>query len=105
MPGARIVVQPEGARLPRGFWRVVSRVIRDEDFNRDRRPDLPVGKKYPVFTFIGVDDLPRSRSELRLVPRAPFDDVFVALDILLVAPMPSQHWWERACDRRLWPLW
>lgn len=79
VPGAMVRVQPEGGLLPAGHWRVLSRVIR-RDW-RSRPPHTPSGLAGEVDHGWGP---------------AP-------LDLLLVAPLPSQHWWERSVERRLRP--
>lgn len=67
VPNARIVVQREGGFLPRGHWRVLSRVISPGWWKRP--PETPTGL-------------------------AAQEDGY-PLDILLVAPLFSQAWWER----------
>lgn len=66
VPGARWAVISEGGRLPDGYWQVAYRVQRH------------------VADGDGLDTGLRSLDEggRRLV-------------LLVVVPMPSQHWWER----------
>lgn len=71
VPGARWVVIPEGGRLPDGYWRAVYRVQRWV-WRMDGgavRWELDTG-------------LRRIEDGRRLI-------------LLVVAPLPSQHWWER----------
>lgn len=79
VPGARVVVIEEGGLLPRGFCRVLSRVV---------RPEWAIDLAWLV----------SHRGPSGLVGRCKGRH----LDILLVAPMPSQAWCERAQDRALY---
>lgn len=71
VPGARWAVIDEGGFLPAGHWRVVYRV---QDTNRSRSESY--GGTWWLKFYTGFWNLPRAV-------------------LLVVAPLPSQHWWER----------
>lgn len=105
VPGARIIVQREGGRLPRGFWRIMSRVIRPEFCYPNVRHRVGVRAARTTYVFTADMELPRSASGMRYVLEPGAIDLYMALDILLVAPKAGQAWWERAHDRGLITAW
>lgn len=84
VPGAMVRVQEEGGVLPAGHWNVLSRVIQHKRLVLEEvaRTDVAV-----LWTMRSLGP-----SGLGLCNGRP-------LDILLVAPFPSQKWWERAMMR------